>query len=200
MLSKANFLLLDEPTNHLDITSKEILETAINNYSGTVLYVSHDRYFINKTATRILDLTGHTLLSYAGDYSYYLEKKETMEQIHLNHEKKSASSVSSSAFTNCESGSDRSSQKTDTKSDWQAQKAEAAKRRKIETQYNKVEQLIETLEAEIAALDEEFSLPENATNAHKLAELSKSREQKETALNEAMEEWEQLADELENFE
>ena len=84
MLSKANFLLLDEPTNHLDIISKEILETALNNYTGTVLYVSHDRYFINKTATKILDLTGHKLLSYDGNYSYYLEKKETVEQIYIS--------------------------------------------------------------------------------------------------------------------
>ena len=76
MLSEANFLILDEPTNHLDITSKEILEDALNSYTGTVLYVSHDRYFINKTATRILDLTGHTLVNYIGNYDYYLEKKE----------------------------------------------------------------------------------------------------------------------------
>lgn len=77
MLSESNFLILDEPTNHLDITSKEILEDAINAYEGTVLYVSHDRYFINRTASRILELSSHTLTSYLGNYDYYLEKKDT---------------------------------------------------------------------------------------------------------------------------
>lgn len=187
MLSNANFLLLDEPTNHLDITSKEILETALNNYTGTVLYVSHDRYFINKTATKILDLTGHRLLSYDGDYSYYLEKKETVEQIYL-----SETDVSSPART-----SPVQETETDAKLDWKEQKAQAANRRKRENQYNKIEQQIETLESEIAALDEEFSLPENATNAPKLAELSAAREEKEAALSEALEEWERLAEELE---
>lgn len=186
MLSQANFLLLDEPTNHLDITSKEILETALNNYTGTVLYVSHDRYFIDRTATRILDLTGHKLLSYNGNYSYYLEKKETVEQIHL-------------------AGPDSSSpagpppvkdQASDAKLDWKQQKAQAANRRRLENQYNKIEQEIETLESQIAALDEEFSLPENATNAHRLAELTAAREEKETALSKAMDEWERLAEEL----
>ena len=79
MLSDANFLLLDEPTNHLDITSKEILESALNRYTGTVLYVSHDRYFINRTATRILDLTNGSFINYIGNYDYYLEKKEDVE-------------------------------------------------------------------------------------------------------------------------
>ena len=82
MLSEANFLILDEPTNHLDITSKEILEEALSNYEGTVLYVSHDRYFINKTATRILDLTNQKLVNYIGNYDYYLEKKEELTQIY----------------------------------------------------------------------------------------------------------------------
>ncbi len=188
MLSKANFLLLDEPTNHLDITSKEILETAINNYTGTVLFVSHDRYFINKTATRILDLTSHKLLSYSGNYSYYLEKKDTMEQVHQVSQEKNKEAVQK-----------KGSVSTDAKLDWKEQKAQAAEQRKLENQYKKVEQLIETLETEIAAFDEEFSLPENATNAHKLSELSAAREEKERALTEAMEEWERLAEELEGY-
>lgn len=185
MLSKANFLLLDEPTNHLDITSKEILETALNNYTGTVLYVSHDRYFINKTATRILDLTGHRLLSYEGDYNYYLEKKETVEQLHLGTVPDAMASGDSSSSTENKS-----------KLDWKEQKALAASRRKLENQYHQVEQQIETLEQEIAALDEEFSRPENATNAHKLSELSTAREEKEAALTAAMDEWERLAEQL----
>lgn len=112
MLSKANFLLLDEPTNHLDIMSKEILETALNNYTGTVLYVSHDRYFINKTATRIMDLTNHKLLSYDGDYQYYLEKKETMEQIHLS----SPSGMANTTTANTNGSSE-------SKLNWQEQKS-----------------------------------------------------------------------------
>ncbi len=180
MLSKANFLLLDEPTNHLDITSKEILETAVNNYTGTVLYVSHDRYFINKTATRILDLTGQKLLSYNGNYSYYLDKKDTMEKIHLTPE-----------HTDTQKKED-----TESKLDWQEQKQLAAKRRKLENQYSQIEQKIEMLENEIAALDIELSLPEHATNSAKLTELSREREEKESALAEAMELWEDLAEQL----
>ncbi|MBO5487583.1 MAG: ABC-F family ATP-binding cassette domain-containing protein, partial [Eubacterium sp.] len=187
MLSKANFLLLDEPTNHLDITSKEILETAINNYTGTVLYVSHDRYFINKTATRILDLTGHKLLSYPGDYSYYLEKKETMEKIHLDDN--SASTRHSLAHTG----------NTSSKMDWKAQKEQEAKKRKLENAYKKAETEIEELENRIASIDEEMALPENATSVARLTELTKEREEKEAALTDAMEQWEQLALELETL-
>lgn len=184
MLSKANFLLLDEPTNHLDITSKEILETAVNNYTGTVLYVSHDRYFINKTATRILDLTSHKLLSYPGDYSYYLEKKQTMENIHLN-------SLADDSQSNPDKGESAS------KLDWKAQKELEAQKRILENAYNRAESEIEQLESRIAAIDEEMSLPENATSVARLTELSNEREEKEAALTDAMEQWEQLALELE---
>ena len=182
MLSKANFLLLDEPTNHLDITSKEILETAIRNYSGTVLYVSHDRYFIDKTATRILDLTGKKLLSYDGNYSYYLDKKDIVESLHFK--------------TNTDTNIPDVKETTESKLDWQEQKQLAAKRRKLENQYNKVEQEIELLENEIETIDAELALPENATNAGKLAELTRVREAKEEALATAMEQWEELAEQL----
>lgn len=187
MLSQANFLLLDEPTNHLDITSKEILETALNNYTGTVLYVSHDRYFIDRTATKILDLTGHKLLSYDGNYSYYLEKKETVEQIYLGDR----DAASSDGATHAQD------KKTAARQDWKEQKAQAAAQRRLEQEYKKTEQQIETLEHEIAALDEEFSLPEYAANAHKLSEIAAAREEKETALAQAMSEWERLAEQLE---
>ncbi len=187
MLSQANFLLLDEPTNHLDITSKEILETALNNYTGTVLYVSHDRYFIDRTATKILDLTGHKLLSYDGNYSYYLEKKETVEQIYLGD----SAAVSPDGATHTQD------KKTAARLYWKEQKAQAAAQRRLEQEYKKTEQRIETLEHEIAALDEEFSLPEYAANAHKLSEIAAAREEKETALAQAMSEWERLAEQLE---
>ena len=188
MLSKANFLLLDEPTNHLDITSKEILESAINKYEGTVLYVSHDRYFINRTATRILDLTGHKLLSYSGNYAYYLEKKDTVESRFLTNDDKT---IQTSAKKDI---------KEEGKLDWQEQKKLAAKKRKIENEYQKTEQEIEALETDIANLDEELMRPEYACNAHKLNELSTAREEKETALTAAMEQWERLAEQLEEFE
>ena len=188
MLSKANFLLLDEPTNHLDITSKEILESAINKYEGTVLYVSHDRYFINRTATRILDLTGHKLLSYSGNYAYYLEKKDTVESRFLTNNDKT---IQTSA---------KKDTKEEGKLDWQEQKKLAAKKRKIENEYQKTEQEIEALETDIANLDEELMRPEYACNAHKLNELSTAREEKETALTAAMEQWERLAEQLEEFE
>ena len=188
MLSKANFLLLDEPTNHLDITSKEILESAINKYEGTVLYVSHDRYFINRTATRILDLTGHKLLSYSGNYAYYLEKKDTVESRFLTNDDKT---IQTSAKKDI---------KEEGKLDWQEQKKLAAKKRKIENEYQKTEQEIEALETDIANLDEELMRPEYACNAHKLNELSTAREGKETALTAAMEQWERLAEQLEEFE
>ncbi len=186
MLSKANFLLLDEPTNHLDIVSKEILETALNNYTGTVLYVSHDRYFINKTATRVMDLTNHKLLSYDGDYQYYLEKKETMEQIHLS----SPSGMASPTAANANSSSEA-------KLDWQEQKKQAAQRKKQERLYEQTEDRIAVLEDEISALDEELARPEYACDAGKLTELTKEREKKEAALTDAMEQWEQLAEDLE---
>lgn len=184
MLSQANFLLLDEPTNHLDITSKEILETAIRNYEGTVLYVSHDRYFIDRTATRIFDLTGKKLISYAGNYSYYLEKKDTMEKRYLS------SSSDSSPEKNTSKG----------KQDWKAQKEFEAQKRKIESAHKQTEALVEELENRIAEIDEEMLLPENATNAAKLTELSKERKEAELLLDDAMEKWEQLAGQLEELE
>lgn len=184
MLSEANFLLLDEPTNHLDIASREILEDALNNYAGTVLYVSHDRYFINRTATRILDLTEKKLLSYSGNYSYYLEKKDTMESIYLNTENipNTANDVSQG------------------KLDWKAKKEFEAKKRKLKNAYEKEEKHIEELENRISSIDEEMLLPENATDAGKLTELAKERDEKETALTLAMERWEQLAENLEELE
>lgn len=186
MLSKANFLLLDEPTNHLDITSKEILETAIQNYTGTVLYVSHDRYFIDRTATRVLDLTQKKLLSYDGGYSYYLEKKDTVEKIQL-----ADTAVPENKGTSQNDPADSS------KLSWEEQKALAAKKRKLEHQYEETEKRIEQLENEIAEIDEEFSLPEYATDAQKLSELTQRREEKERDMEKAMEEWEQLAEQLE---
>ncbi len=177
MLSESNFLILDEPTNHLDIISKEILEDALNAYEGTVLYVSHDRYFINRTATRILDLTEKTLISYLGNYDYYLEKKETLEQ-----------NLLSTPVTTCTKQENISENKLD----WQAQKELQAKQRKRENDLRKCEEEITALEERDAFLDEEMSLPENATNVARLQEITKEKEEIASKLEVLYEKWETL--------
>ena len=204
MLSEANFLILDEPTNHLDILSKEILEDALNAYTGTVLYVSHDRYFINKTATRILDLNRRTLTNYLGNYEYYLEKKD--EQLALldaaasgTHSLKSASrSDQVSTGSACShSASDLQpdpSSAPDTKQDWKAQKEQQAALRKKENALKKCEDSIERLEQRNAEIDLLMTSPEICTDAAKLQELSKERGTNETQLNELYEKWELLSE------
>ena len=184
MLSDANFLILDEPTNHLDITSKEILEDALKNYTGTVFFVSHDRYFINQTATRVLELTGETVINYIGNYDYYLEKREQLNQVYV---KKQEIPVTSQA-TGTES---------EQKTDWQAQKAEAARIRKLENELKKTEGRIEELETLMAQIDEDCAKPENAVNSAKLNEFAAKRAAYEEELCNCMERWEELSEELE---
>lgn len=176
MLSNANFLILDEPTNHLDIMSKEILEDAINRYEGTVLYVSHDRYFINRTASRILELTGHTFVNYIGNYDYYLEKKDIL-------------SVSLPAASQTASAAD-----SESKADWKQQKEEQARQRKRENDLKKCETRIEKLENRKQELDEEMAKPDVATNVARLQEISKEQEGIEAELSGLYEMWEELAE------
>ena len=182
MLSDANFLLLDEPTNHLDIDSKEILEHAINNFEGTILYVSHDRYFINTTATRIINLTQKQIVSYPGNYDYYLEKKEDAEKAQLT-----AASILSKENVHERSGN---------KLDWQQQKEEQARQRKIENELKKAETEIEKLETRNSEIDLQLSDPANGTNIQLLQELSKEQETNTNRLEELMELWESLSDKL----
>ena len=177
MLSEANFLLLDEPTNHLDITSKEILEDALNNYEGTVLYVSHDRYFINKTATRILDLTNKQLLNYIGNYDYYLEKKETVE----------AALLTANAVENEQTESSINRQ------NWQMQKEEQKELRKIQNELKKIEDEVANLEYANSKLEEELANPDIAANVGKLMELHKQKEANDERINELLERWEELS-------
>ncbi len=181
MLSKSNFLILDEPTNHLDITSKEILENALNNYDGTVLYVSHDRYFINKTATKILDLKNKKLVNYIGNYDYYLEKCDEMTKIYAPETVSLSSGSSSSAGT-----------APAAKADWKAQKEEQAKLRKIQNEIKKTESRIDELEQIISECDSELANPEYATNVGKLMEIQKSKEAAESELETLYEKWEEL--------
>ncbi|MBR6396387.1 MAG: ABC-F family ATP-binding cassette domain-containing protein, partial [Lachnospiraceae bacterium] len=176
MLSESNLLILDEPTNHLDITSKEILEDAINNYTGTVLYVSHDRYFINKTASTILDLTGGSMIKYIGNYDYYLEKKDTLENIYIQ---KQAVSVSSSS----DSGKD----------DWKNQKEEQARIRKNANDLKKVENEIDLLEKRQAEIDDLLTREDIYTNVGELVKLNKEKEEIDEKLMVLMEKWEALS-------
>ncbi len=185
MLSKANLLLLDEPTNHLDIDSKEILEDALNHYTGTVLYVSHDRYFIQKTATRILDLTNEHILSYDGNYDYYLAKKDLVESRYLG---------------NTTEATPKNEAPSTAKLDWKEQKEREAKKRKIEAAYEKAENEIQKLEELIEETDAQIALPEYASDVAKLTELSRQKEQYEEELETAMEEWEKAAQALEELE
>ena len=191
MLSSANLLILDEPTNHLDITSKEILESALCSYTGTVLYVSHDRYFINKTATRILDLTEHHLNEYKGNYDYYLEKKELVEQVYIQtHGTDSTLPSNATPSFHIE----QSSPTETSKADWQAKKEEQAKLRKKANQLKKVEESIENLETRIQEINDEMCLTEVATNAAKCMELAKEKESLEQQLEELYTQWETLAE------
>ena len=178
MLSEANFLILDEPTNHLDITSKEILESSLNQYKGTVLFVSHDRYFINKTATRIMNLTGRQIINYIGNYDYYLEKKDSLEAVYLKQDEETEIV-------------DR--QETAGKQDWKQQKEEMARQRKKEKELKKTEQRIEEIEEKMAEIDERFVDPAIATNSAKLGELQKEKDALEEELEALYEKWEELA-------
>ena len=190
MLSESNFLILDEPTNHLDIMSKEILENAIENYTGTVLYVSHDRYFINKTATKILDLTSGKLITYDGNYDYYLEHKENMERLHLQGigygvGKTPAKNAPVTPALEPESAG---------KMDWKQQKEEQAKERKRQNDLKKIEAEIERLEARSEELDVLLADEAVYTNHTKLLEVTKEKDETAERLLELMEQWEALSD------
>ena len=187
MLSNANFLILDEPTNHLDITSKEILEQALNDYEGTVLYVSHDRYFVNQTATRILDLYNKQFYSFAGNYDYYLEKKDVVEQ-------PSGAVQPNGQTTTAGANTDAAESASDSKLSWQQQKEEQALRRKKENRLRKCEDDIAALEDEIAQLNEQMADPAIATDVAKLQELSKKQNALQETLEQRYEEWEELSE------
>ena len=181
MLSPANFLILDEPTNHLDIQSKSILEDAIRSYTGTVLVVSHDRYFINRIATRILELKDQKLYSFIGNYEYYDSHKE---QVYT-----AAAAV---APESTDSMPDTTAPVSSAKDDYKKQKEEQARIRKKENDIKKTEQQIEQIEADISEIDREFEKPEIATNSAKLGELSKKREELSSKLSALYEAWEDL--------
>lgn len=176
MLSESNFLILDEPTNHLDITSKEILENALNHYTGTVLYISHDRYFINKTATRILELKNQTLINYLGNYDYYLEKKEELTSIYAPCDEETKSKTTSS------------------KEDWKSQKEEHAKLRKKQNELTRIEEEIHQLETRDKEMNELLTKEEIYTNVEELVKLNKEKKDIADKLEILYEKWEELAE------
>ena len=180
MLSEANFLILDEPTNHLDIASKEILEEALVSYTGTVLYVSHDRYFINQTATRIMELTNQAVVNYIGDYDYYLEKKEEL------------TSAYAPGSDSLEAPSEEKAV-SENKLSWQQMKEEQAKKRKREAELKKVEARIEELETRDSEIDETMVLPDVCTNVAECTKLSREKTAIAEELEELYEKWEELA-------
>ena len=183
MLSNANLLILDEPTNHLDITSKEILENALNSYTGTVLYVSHDRYFINSTATRIIELTANTLVNYIGNYDYYLEKKDILTAAVI---KESVSPTDS----------DNTSVSSNTKEQWLSSKEEQARLKKLKNNLARVEEQISSIEERLKEIDEEYMNPDIGSNTGRLMELHKEKEELDDKLNNLYEQWEEISTEI----
>lgn len=189
MLSESNFLILDEPTNHLDIASKEILEDALNNYAGTVLYVSHDRYFINRTASRILELSGGRLTNYLGNYDYYLEKKLEKPASSAGLSQSGESSRSHAAGSGME-------KESSAKLSWLEQKEQQARQRKRENELKRIEERIEVLETRDGEINILMAKPDTCTNVAKLQELSKEKEEIQSELESLMERWEVLESEI----
>ncbi|MBM6804048.1 ABC-F type ribosomal protection protein [Mediterraneibacter glycyrrhizinilyticus] len=195
MLSEANFLILDEPTNHLDIASKEILEEALNNYSGTVLYVSHDRYFINSTASRILELVNQTFVNYIGNYDYYLEKKEELTRAYTAGSSPAPSTAGGTPAASASASLQNSDNAAPgSKLSWQEQKEQQAKERKRKNDLKKTEEEISRLEDRNAQIDHEMTLEEVYSNSVKCQELAEEHTANEKRLEELYEMWETLAE------
>lgn len=191
MLSEANFLILDEPTNHLDITSKEILEQALNDYTGTILYVSHDRYFINQTASRILELVNQTFVNYIGNYDYYLEKKE---ELTAKYAPVSPETSVNSKVTNPNTFSE-SQEPFGQKLSWQEQKEAQARERKRKNDLKKTEERIAVLETRNQEIDELMTQEDIYSNSVKCQELAVEKSSNEEELETLYEQWADLAEE-----
>ena len=173
MLSNANFLILDEPTNHLDIVSKEILENALNNYTGTVLFVSHDRYFINAAATRIIELSNKTVVNYIGNYDYYLEKRDILSAKPIN-------TVSSADIEHAKKAAD-------SKASWQEEKVKQAQLKKIKNELKRTEERIDKL-------DNMYADPAISSDTAKLMEIHTEKEELSKELDKLYDRWGELTD------
>ncbi len=194
MLSEANFLILDEPTNHLDIMSKEILEDALNAYTGTVLYVSHDRYFVNRTASRILDLRDGALTGYLGNYDYYLEKRQAETATSSGNAARSDMPSDSRSISGRTVNQTANVSITDGRQDWLARKEQQAAQRKKENELKKCEEQIEKLETRNREIDSLMASPDFCTDVAKLQELNREKETNDTALSDLYEKWELLSE------
>lgn len=197
MLSKANFLILDEPTNHLDIQSREILEDAVCAYTGTVLCVSHDRWFINRIATRVIDLTGRILISYPGNYDYYLEKHEELTRRFVSSDTHTSGGViqSSNASHLSMAAPVSSSEGSAGKTDWEKKKKEQALARKKESRLSELEKKISACEARSAEIDDLLTREEVFTDLEQITKLAKEKEQVEKKLETLYDQWAELAEE-----
>ncbi len=197
MLSKANFLILDEPTNHLDIQSREILEDAVCAYTGTVLCVSHDRWFINRIATRVIDLTGRILISYPGNYDYYLEKHEELTRRFVSSDTHTSGGViqSSNASHLSMAAPVSSSEGSAGKTDWEKKKKEQALARKKESRLSELEKKISACEARSAEIDDLLTREEVFTDLEQITKLAKEKEQVEKELETLYDQWAELAEE-----
>ena len=180
MLSNANFLILDEPTNHLDIVSKEILENALNNYTGTVLFVSHDRYFINAAATRIIELSNKTVVNYIGNYDYYLEKRDILSAKPIN-------TVSSADIEHAKKAAD-------SKASWQEEKVKQAQLKKIKNELKRTEERIANIEERIDKLDNMYADPAISSDTAKLMEIHTEKEELSEELDKLYDRWGELTD------
>ena len=180
MLSNANFLILDEPTNHLDIVSKEILENALNNYTGTVLFVSHDRYFINAAATRIIELSNKTVVNYIGNYDYYLEKRDILSSKPIN-------TVSSADIEHAKKAAD-------SKASWQEEKVKQAQLKKIKNELKRTEERIANIEERIDKLDNMYADPAISSDTAKLMEIHTEKEELSKELDKLYDRWGELTD------
>lgn len=182
-----NFLILDEPTNHLDIDSKEVLENAVMDFNGTVLFVSHDRYFINKVATCVLEIAPQGSTLYLGDYDYYLEKKAEQEEI-------------AAAKSTAETPIENSPKEVSTgKVNYQQGKERQKQERRLKRSVEEFEQLVEKLDAQKNDLENQMSSPENYNDLEKMGELQAKLQEISKKLAEAEENWEQASMELEEF-
>lgn len=195
MLSNANFLILDEPTNHLDIVSKEILENALNSYTGTVLYVSHDRYFINTTATRIVELTNKTTVNYIGNYDYYIEKKDILTKAAVDEALKNDPTLLNKATVTVNNTSSNNNN-SNSKEEWKQSREEQNRLKKAKNELKKVEAKIEELEEKVKKIDEEYANPEIASNTGKLMELHKEKTSIEADLSDLYDRWEILSESI----
>ncbi len=226
MLSKANLLLLDEPTNHLDITSKEILEEALRNYEGTVICVSHDRYFINRIATRILELDHHHFINYQGNYDYYLEKQADASFDKLKAVSGNANDESDSVGQNAQGykGASEASQAFNTgayvsgglntptststsggsspavKLSYQEQKERKQQVQKLRNALTDCEKRIAEHEELISNIDAQIAIPANAVNSAKLNELTSKQAKLQEKLEELYANWEELSEQIEAFD